>query len=113
MGEQTGRERAVGNGPHGGHEMARAPRVPGFPQDMMDMMGMHPPEHVKRISKPETRGMRRPWFTGVEGLMTVLRVLPAELYDKVMSGKGEVEPGASVPGGTPGEMPGGHGGHGG
>ena len=43
--------------------------------------------------------------------MTVLRVLPPELYGKVMSGKGEVAPGASVPGGTPGEMPGMHGGH--
>jgi hypothetical protein len=42
-----------------------------------------------------------------------VRVLPPELYDKVVSGEGEIEPGASVPGGGPGEMPGmQHGGHG-
>jgi len=112
MGEQTGNERAVANGPMIGNR-ARNPgyRVPGYPQDMMDMHGMHPPEHVKKINKPQTRGMRNPWFTGVEALMTVLRILPADLYDKVVSGKGEVAPGASVPGGTPGEMPGMHGGH--
>jgi hypothetical protein len=52
--------------------------------------------------------MRRNWFHGIEALHTVVRVLPAELYDKVVSGKGEVPPGASVPGGGEGEMPGMH-----
>ena len=37
-------------------------------------------------------------------MMTVLRVLPDELYDKVVSGKGDIEPGASVPGSGPGKM---------
>src|SRR5262249_44828094 len=79
---------------------------------MMDMHGMHPAEHVKKIDgKLETRGMRRGWFAGVEALMTVLRVLPPDLYDKVVSGKGDVPPGASVPGGTPGAMPGHQHGH--
>jgi hypothetical protein len=32
--------------------------------------------------------------------MTVLRVLPQELYDQVMSGEGQIMPGASVPGDT-------------
>ena len=67
-------------------------------------MGMHPPDHVKKINKPETRGMRRNWFSGVEALMTVLRVLPPELYDQVMSGEGEIPPGTSTPGAGPGEM---------
>lgn len=93
-------------GPHAGHgampsmqrpgEMA-AP-VPGYPQDMMDMHGMHPESHIKRFNKPETRGMRANWYTGVEGLMTVVRVLPQELYDQVMSGEGQILPGARVPG---------------
>jgi hypothetical protein len=129
MGEQTAAEREVRNGfrptssqlnhaqhgqppsqggPHAGHGampgMQRpggmAAPVPGYPQDMMDMMGMHPPEHLKRINKPETRGMRANWYAGVEGLMTVLRVLPQELYDQVMSGEGQIMPGASVPGDT-------------
>ena len=41
---------------------------------------------------------------GVDGLFTVVRVLPAELYEKVMSGSGDIPPGASVPGSTPGGM---------
>jgi FtsP/CotA-like multicopper oxidase with cupredoxin domain len=132
MGEQTGREREVRHalrpgdqhsghsqrrpsagqqhGPHGGQgsmqhpgEIARL--VPGYPQDMMDMHGMHSDEDLKRINKPETRGMRHNWYAGVEALMTVLRVLPADLYDQVMSGEGEIPPGASVPGADSGKMP--------
>jgi len=112
-GEQTGSEREVRNGQfeshekhgqHGGHDQhgshgsESARRVPGFPQDMMDMHGMYSDAELKKINKPQTRGMRSNWYAGVEALMTVLRVLPADLYDKVMSGKGEVAPGASVPG---------------
>jgi hypothetical protein len=112
MGEQTGNEREVRNGPHGGHGTMTARAVPGYPQDMMDMHGMYPSEYVRRLAKPQTRGMRRNWFMGVEALMTVLRVLPPDLYDKVVSGKGEVEPGASVPGSSPGGTHEGHGHHG-
>ncbi|HJT77383.1 MAG TPA: copper oxidase, partial [Gemmataceae bacterium] len=79
-GEQTTDERAMRNGPGMGRgEKDPGYEVPGYPQDMMDMMGMHPPEFVKKVNKPETRGMRNPWFTGVEALMTVLRVLPPDL----------------------------------
>jgi FtsP/CotA-like multicopper oxidase with cupredoxin domain len=77
-------------------------RVPAFPQGT-GMMAMMTPEQVKKVTeKPEARGMRADWYEGVHGLFTVLRVLPPELYDKVVSGKGEVAPGASVP-----ELPGG------
>jgi hypothetical protein len=48
--------------------------------------------------------MRTDWYKGVEGLMTVVRVLPPELYEKVVSGKGEVPPGASVPGASLGRQ---------
>jgi FtsP/CotA-like multicopper oxidase with cupredoxin domain len=120
MGEQTSNERATrtGSGPgdsHAGHDMgghgAMGGRVPGFPADMMDMMGMFSEADLKKINKPETRGMRRNWFAGVEALHTIVRVLPTDLYDKVVSGKGDVPPGASVPGGGHGEMPGMPGGH--
>jgi FtsP/CotA-like multicopper oxidase with cupredoxin domain len=114
-GEQTGEERAVGNGPKmaggmgkkGGHAShgGMGKKVPGFPQDMMDMPMYSPREIAKLTSKRETRGMRRDWFRGVEGLATVVRVLPPELYDRVMSGKGTVPPGASVPGSGAGKMP--------
>ena len=119
MGEQTSNERAMRTGPqemkmpaqHEGHDMKDMPgmsgkRVPGFPADMMDMHGMYSEAEIKKLNKPETRGMRRNWFMGIEALHTIVRVLPSELYDKVVSGKGEVEPGASVPGGGPGAMPG-------
>src|SRR5207248_1159124 len=113
------RERAVRTGPlaagdhegHGGHEghaMPGGKRVPGYPADMMDMMGMQSEADLKKLNKPETRGMRRNWFAGVEALHTIVRVLPPDLYDKVVSGKGDIPPGASVPGGGSGAMPGMH-----
>ncbi|HLN31700.1 MAG TPA: copper oxidase [Gemmataceae bacterium] len=118
MGEQTSNERTLPTGTHGagahaGHGMtqARSERVPGFPQDMMDMHGMMSEAEVKKINKPQTRGMRRDWYAGVEALQTVLRVLPPELYDQVMSGKGDIPTGASVPGAGASSMPGMHGGH--
>lgn len=40
----------------------------------------------------EVRGMRKDWQTGVRGLITVLRVLPPELYGRVMSAEREVQP---------------------
>lgn len=72
--------------------------VPGYPQDsgMHAMMSMEEIEKV--VSNPLTRGMAPQWYMGVMGLMTVVRVLPPELYEKVVSGKGEIAPGASVPG---------------
>lgn len=123
MGEQTGLDRAVGNmtimrgvpmppnaptrggmqGGHAGHGSGSGRRVPGYPQGMMDMPMERSESQLRKLNKRETRGMRRDWFTGVEGLMTVVRVLPPELYDRVMSGEGEVPPGASTPGGGEGE----------
>jgi hypothetical protein len=53
--------------------------------------------------------MRRDWYTGVEGLFTVVRVLPPDLFEQVMSGQGDVPPGASIPGGESAPpAPGGH-----
>jgi hypothetical protein len=86
-------------------------RVPGYPADMMDMPMTVSEEDLKKLNKPETRGMRRIWFHGIEALHTVVRVLPPDLYDKVVAGKEDIPPGASVPGGTPGELPGASGGH--
>ncbi len=121
MGEQTGSERAVGTmtvmprssgpgagGGHGGHagtgRDASGRRVPGFPSGMMDMPAEWTPEQLKKLNKPETRGMRRDWYTGVEGLMTVVRVLPPDLFEAVMSGRGDVTPGSSTPGAGPGPV---------
>jgi hypothetical protein len=103
MGEQTGSDRAVRNGPAGREKDPRH-KMPGYPQDMRDMHGMYSEAELKKINNPLTRGMRRNWYDGVEALMTVLRVLPPDRYDKVISGKGDVAPGASVPGSGSGEM---------
>jgi hypothetical protein len=118
MGEQTGMERAVGNmtvmpgmrpgaagghAGHGGMRMGDGRKVPGYPQGMMDMPVHMSEEQIRKLNKRETRGMRRDWYTGVEGLMTVVRVLPPDLYEQVMSGEGDIPPGASTPGGGPGE----------
>lgn len=84
--------------------------VPGYPQDMMEMHGMMTPEQMKKVSVPLTRGMRRNWPMGTQAMMTVLRVLPDELYEKVVGGTARIEPGASTPGAGPGEETG-HMGH--
>ena len=76
-------------------------KVPGFPQETGMMAMMSPPEMAKVEKNPRTRGMRPMWHMEVMGLFTVVRVLPPDLYDKVISGKGEVPPGASVPGSRP------------
>jgi FtsP/CotA-like multicopper oxidase with cupredoxin domain len=123
MGENTGNERAVMTGMqkmdargdhqgHEGHDMRgmSGERVPGYPADMMEMPMPYSAADLQKLNKPETRGMRRNWFHGIEALHTIVRVLPPDLYDKVVSSKGDIEPGASVPGGGAGEMPGMHGG---
>jgi len=95
-----------GVGP-GSRDMARGRpedpryRVPAYPQQTGMMAEMSPAEMAKIKKNPLTRGMRSMWPMGVDGLMTVIRVLPPDLYDKVISGKGEVRPGTSVPGSMP------------
>jgi len=70
--------------------------VPGFPQ-IMEGMQM-PPEMVKKLTAArETKGMRQGWFMGVAGLFTVFRVLPPELYDRVMLTDDTVPPNSSTP----------------
>jgi manganese oxidase len=108
MGEQTGMDRTVGNmtvmPPGGGHGMGHSAggrRVPGSPVGMLDMPAPWSEEQIRKLNKRETRGMRADWYTGVEGLFTVVRILPPDLYDAVMSGEGDIRPGASIPGGGP------------
>ena len=56
--------------------------VPGFPQDAFmegPMMAMD-----KMVDKPENFGLRPGWSGFMAGMMTFLRVLPPEKYDKIM-----------------------------
>jgi hypothetical protein len=57
--------------------------VPGFPQDAyMEGPAMAMDEMVE---KPENYGLRPGWSGFSQGMMTFLRVLPPEMYDKVMA----------------------------
>jgi hypothetical protein len=58
-----------------------ADSVPGFPQDaFMEGPAMAMDEMVE---KPENFGLRPGWSGFAQGMMTFLRVLPPEMYDKV------------------------------
>jgi hypothetical protein len=72
-------------------------QTPGYPENMLGMMGsadMSADAEQKYNEKRETRGMRQGWTMGVEGLMTVLRVLPEPYYSQVMHGNEKIEPGS-------------------
>lgn len=109
LGPATSLDRSVMNGMRPSDMKAQF-KVPGYPQDMMEMHGMLAPEQVKKLKTPLTRGMRQNWYTGTQAMMTILRVLPDDLYDRIVSGNDEIEPGASTPGAGPG-TPMGHGDH--
>lgn len=74
----------------------KAMKSPGYPQRMLGMMmsdEMSPERMNKILSRREVQGMRKGWQTGVHGLMTVLRVLPDDLYERVMNSNQHVAPG--------------------
>jgi FtsP/CotA-like multicopper oxidase with cupredoxin domain len=63
--------------PHAGHGAgARPPRVPGYPQDMFMA-------EDEAVAKPETQGLRPGWSGGIQGMMTLVRVLEPERYDRI------------------------------
>lgn len=59
------------------HEQAAKKRVPGYPQDMVMFMD-------EEVAKPETYGLPPGWTGSFMGMMTMVRVLPPDLYDEVM-----------------------------
>jgi len=50
--------------------------VPGYPQEMWMTMD-------ELFDKPETYGLRKGWSGGMMGMMTMVRVLPADVFDKI------------------------------
>ena len=58
-----------------------AQKVPGYPQDMWMPMD----EMV--ADKPEVYGLRKGWTGAMMGMMTLVRVLPPEMYDRIMEMK--------------------------
>ena len=74
-------------------------RVPGYPQDMMEMKAKMWEGDVPQLTgKPETQGMRHNWYIAPNAMMTVLRVLPDDLYEQVQAGRTDIPAGASIPG---------------
>lgn len=56
---------------------ARGKRTPGYPQDMVMFMD-------KEVAKPQTYGLPSGWTGSFMGMMTMVRVLPPDMYDEVM-----------------------------
>jgi hypothetical protein len=55
---------------------------PGYPQDMFMVMD-------DLVAKPETYGLRPGWSGGTMGMMTIVRVLQPDLFDKIQELKAE------------------------
>jgi hypothetical protein len=53
-------------------------RVPGYPQDMVMVMD-------EAVAKPETYGLAPGWSGALMGMMTLVRVLPSDKYEEVMT----------------------------
>ena len=86
MGGTADRERAVSTiiGPEHNMQNMAAPGAaagPGFPQDMWMPMD----EAIE--DKPELLGLRKGWTGAMMGMMTLVRVLPPETFDKIMAMK--------------------------
>jgi len=53
-----------------------------------------PPQVMKQImGRKEVAGMRKGWQMAVKGLMTAIRVLPHDLYDRVVQGDPSIRAG--------------------
>ena len=57
--------------------------VPGFPQDAF----MESPAMAMdaAVAKPETYGLRPGWSGYMQGMMTLIRVLPSDQYDHIVN----------------------------
>ena len=60
------------------------PMFPGYPQDMFMVMD-------EAFAKPETYGLRPGWSGGSMGMMTIVRVVKPELFEKIEQLKAEQE----------------------
>ncbi len=96
MGVGSTNDQPVANGmQHGGMAGAGdiapdAGRVPGFPQDAYMEGPMMANGEVEK--RPENYGLRPGWSGFMQGMMTFVRVLPADQYDAVMDQIGQGQP---------------------
>ena len=68
---------------HGTPVSSDATKVIGFPQDAY--MEMTQDSGVGTATKPELHGLPPNWTAGMQGMMTLVRVLPLEMYDHIMA----------------------------
>jgi manganese oxidase len=104
MGAGSTNQQRLGNGPqseqqtmpgmqgmqHGESELPQdANSVPGFPQDAF----MEGPTMAidKLVEKPENYGLRSGWSGFMQGMMTLVRVLPPDLYEKITTMQSQQE----------------------
>ncbi|HKH49609.1 MAG TPA: copper oxidase [Thermoanaerobaculia bacterium] len=86
---QGGHEGQGGHGDHGVTGVApNARQVPGYPQDMWMVMD-------KEVEKPETYGLRPTWTGAMMGMMTIIRVLKPEMFDKIQELKAQAVQGGA------------------
>ena len=64
-----------------------ASQVPGFPQDAFMEMAID-----KAVDKPENYGLPAKWSSDMMGMMTLVRVLPPDMYDHIMTLKQQSAP---------------------
>jgi hypothetical protein len=79
------------DGEHDPKKMQHEGMQRGSPKQKSDngSTGDYGMEGMARVEgRREAMGMRPGWSMGVEGLTTVVRVLPPEMYDKIMSSQG-------------------------
>jgi len=82
-----------------GTTAANANQVPGFPQDAFmegPMMNMD-----AQVTKPENDGLPAGWSEFMQGMMTLVRVLPVEQYEHIQqlkAGQAPKKPGGPMPG---------------
>jgi manganese oxidase len=68
--------------PSGSGAPPNAGMYPGYPQDMFMVMD-------EMVAKPETYGLRPGWSGGTMGMMTIIRILQPDLFDKIQALKVE------------------------
>jgi FtsP/CotA-like multicopper oxidase with cupredoxin domain len=61
---------------------AQEPMFPGYPQDMFMVID-------DAVAKPETYGLRPGWSGGTMGMMTIIRVLQPEMFEKIQQLKAD------------------------
>jgi len=61
-----------------------AEKVPGFPQDAFMEMGMD-----EAVYRPEHYGLPPNWSASFMGMMTLVRIVPDDLYEKILALKNE------------------------